>query len=467
MKSQQDIIDAIKKKSLASELAPTMRAEIPTDLAPSFGDTSVGPQSQPSLAKDLGGAPDTVLPVGTDLTPKSKTDAIQARMDTIGQGPQTTKGKLAKALLTYAPTALGGAFGGLYGAEGAAQGSLEAQNTQRGQENLQRGMLQKELEDELNRQAHSQDIGEQIKGREATTQAIVAGRSDVVDKRDAAQMAKDAADNATKTTLAQAKRVVDLRKQGLKLDDSGKTVPIGPEDMSPMEQEAMKTKQVVDDLRKAQAEHVAAQTEALKNPDPNSPAQQRLRVAQQNLSMRQKEFEMHAFGTSGGQALPGSIIGADGKPIGTAFQANVAPTSATRTKIASAQNVKDQGESMIAFANDPKNAGVFGKEGGLKNWAAGKIGTDDPGLAGIGAQIESMASFLTTMHGARGAALAEGFKKTLQNKNSPEAFAEATRQYLLAADRLEKSGAANVTGGKPSLKTEPGVNGGWSVKKVQ
>lgn len=230
-----------------------------------------------------------------------------------------------------------------------------------------------------------------------------------------------------------------------------------------------KHKQDLEDARgtlaKAQADYNEAHAKSLT--DPNTPmnqkileqlklAQRRMTLAEVNTGIRNKNYLGRYYGTDEqGNPLPGSVADESGLPVGSAFARFYAPTAATLTKAQSAPQIESMANHMISFAGNPANEQVFGKEGGLRAWASGKIGTNDPRLSGIGADIESLSSFLTTLHGARGRLMADGFKNTLRNFDSPEAFSNAVREYASAASTLEAAAKPNE-----ATQNNPSVGGG-------
>lgn len=295
----------------------------------------------------------------------------------------------------------------------------------------------------------------------------------------------------TRTTGAKNKLISDLAKQQLVpvFDDNGEyqsSRPMSDAELSQYQKnqttlvgnkaDTEKHKQDLEDakgtLAKAQSDYNEAHAKSLT--DPNTPmnqkileqlklAQRRMTVAEVNVGIRGKEYLGRYYGTDEqGNPLPGAVADENGLPVGSAFAHFYAPTAATLTKAQAVPQIEGMANRMIAFAQNPANEQVFGKEGGLRAYASGKIGTNDPRLAGIGADIESLASFLTTMHGARGAALAEGFKGTLRNVDSPEAFSQALREYAAGASMLESAAIPNQ-----ASKSNPAVGPGSGNNAVR
>jgi hypothetical protein len=108
----------------------------------------------------------------------------------------------------------------------------------------------------------------------------------------ATQLTKTAETEAGKMARATMGDTVRAATQGMKYDDSGKLVPMTPEEIqkNPVLSSSVAVKQARTEMQQAQAELAAAKTAAV--PEQIKIAEAKVNLAQANLGMRQKEFNV-------------------------------------------------------------------------------------------------------------------------------------------------------------------------------
>jgi hypothetical protein len=270
---------------------------------------------------------------------------------------------------------------------------------------------------------------------------------------------------STDTTKRRAQDA-SLREKGYKLDTDGGVIPLDPTELSPKQRADLATTEALTTYRQAQAEHAQAQAEfeRTKN-DPNSPAfkqaQQRLDITSQRLSLSKQQFEMRAFGTNQGEALPGSMIGDDGKPIGTAFQGNVRPTAVERNKSDMATSASEQLADIRKIIN--KRPDIFGPLAGRKVDFDVWLGSQDPDAQAFLSARDVASGHLAGTFGARAEKTITDLQHSIgQFKDNPQAALAGLSQVEKAVKLFEQKGQVKTTGSdvakaapaKRSLKNE-------------
>jgi hypothetical protein len=164
-------------RQLAQEPDTTTPRPLPVDMAStaSAGGKSLWQLARDAdttaprtLAKDMGPTDYSATPAAATAAPlvrpdleadiarsKQRSQSLQDQFSQVGQ--EGWKGRLARALATFVPVGLAGALGGTYAASGAAQGAAQGAEERLQQQNLMRQSLQKQMEDERQRQAQMEE----------------------------------------------------------------------------------------------------------------------------------------------------------------------------------------------------------------------------------------------------------------------------------------------------------------------
>ncbi len=272
-----------------------------------------------------------------------------------------------------------------------------------------------------------------------------------------------------------------LAKSGFKRDPQGNIVPMTEEDLPLPVRSKMAREAGQMELDKASKEYKLAATQyALTRSQSDSArlgmAAQRLLIAKQNADRKDREFEVSTYGTDNGTVVPGALAQANENgtytPIGSRFSKGVMPTVASQGKAEAGANVLSHGAQMLNFISAPENADLFGKvQGRWTEFAAGKLGTDDPRVAAILPDLQSLASLLAPLHGFRSRNAAEEFIGTMNLADSPEALAETVKRYMDMAQIIYEQGdplTFNASGGvqrrtpladKPQVVAKPPAGG--------
>ncbi len=417
-------------------------------------DAIIAPQS-PSLKAEM--------PFGPPMpAPQDRVSQLVSRRDAIGAPPSSLKGKVLQSLATALPTLAGAAFGGTYGASGAAEGTQEAIAAQKQQQAVQRQSLEKE--DERNRQAHAQDIQAEITGRGAVAAERAEGLQNVANTRAEMQRAIDAANNNTKSALADkaqtgraAQMDATMLQHGFTKDENGAYVAT-PEKVAKDAAEA--------DYKKAITDHQQAMADFEKTRnDPNSPAfkaaQARTAVTGQRLALSQKQFELRAFGTVNGEAPNGSLIADNGGSIGTAFQQNVRPTGVERNKADMATSARGEIDNMRKIVQSRPD--IFGPAAGRKTDFTVWLGSQDPEAQRFRAARDIVTDHLAGTFGGRSAETLQKLEGSLGAfKDNPAAIMAGLNELDNAAKTFVDKGTVKAKGnGAPS----PSLNKDIAPKK--
>lgn len=257
----------------------------------------------------------------------------------------------------------------------------------------------------------------------------------------------------------ETKKLLGLRKQGLKIDPSnpdGPPVKLSRTEMSESEQATL-------DLRQSQQDAAAARAELdrAKN-DPNSMAYKaamgRLRVAAKNaetaagrLGLAKDTFNANYFGTGPtGEALPGAPLTENGTPVGIRTANATKPTNSTRSKAEQAQIVKAQGADLIQQID--AHPDIFGVVAGRWNeFNAGNFGNASPEVRDAYTSLKSFAALQPALHGSRGIGMQHEFEDAVGTmKQNPEGLKASINSLLRTASNFQKVG---------TIKTAPGGGG--------
>lgn len=223
----------------------------------------------------------------------------------------------------------------------------------------------------------------------------------------------------SRESIAGDKNALALRRQGLKLDASGKQVPLSRDEMSEAEQATLDLKQSQQDAAAARAE-----VDRAKN-DPNSPAYKaaigRLQVAQKNaataagrLGLAKDTFNANYFGTGpNGEALPGATVDDQGRPIGPRM-ANAAKVPADRLKRGDlASNAIQNLDDIVGLIH--QNPDLFGSLSGRITTVREMMGSDDPSIRQIAIAAHNYALASAGVHGTRSQGAVEKTENELLN----------------------------------------------------
>lgn len=466
-----------QKRSLMDILSQQVQPEASANpqFLPPTPEASPNPDSLPAtFGVDFGAMQDQPLssrpplpgqPGYADGGPKSPggplpklSDAIKAQLDATN-APPSRKGTLLKLVSSLAPIAAGAAFGGTGAAYGAAQGEQEYNATQAGLLAQKKKDLQTQYEDQANREERGQErqetVDAQIQGVQQRAQAAI----------DRAQSAEEVANIRADTQrqigqlrdqIQQGSQDIGLRKIGMKKDAEGHIVPLDASEMSDTEQAAIDYKKSLSDLAEARR-----QVEIAKN-NPDSPmfrlAQQRAANAEKSastaasrLGLSQQQFEMRAFGTNNGEALPGTMIGDDGKPIGSSFQQNVRPTGTERNKADLASSAHDQISDLKSIVQARPD--IFGPAAGRKTDFDVWVGSQDPDAQRYRAARTIAGDHLAGVFGGRSEAALSALDSAIGKfKDNPDAVLAGLDQLDKANSRFVKAGTVKTTGSNAAPK---------------
>lgn len=257
---------------------------------------------------------------------------------------------------------------------------------------------------------------------------------------------------------------VTLRQHGFKTDESGKIVPVDYGEMSP-EQRA------VHDLKGSQEELADAQTAFKKAQTANLPAQMELAkkrienashtsaIALERLGLSEKQFEMHAHGTEGGVALPGSLQTDDGRTVGTAFQQNVRPTATQRDAAGRADTMIDLDKRIRAALKNPEIVNGTGPLAGRLAEAEGRLGTLPHDLSELRNDLKSYGAFQAGLHPVRGIGGLEYFDKVMGGLGqTPDELLGKLDSNMATAKSVKGVGSPKTAGSKEDTKANSPVD---------
>jgi hypothetical protein len=262
-----------------------------------------------------------------------------------------------------------------------------------------------------------------------------------------------------------ATRKATLATHGFKEDEKGEIVPLEYSEMS-------EPQQGIHDLKAAQVEMTEASAALKKAQTANQPAaaalaQKRLQSAQdahaiasRRLGLSEKQFEMHAHGTEGGEPLPGAMIGDDNKPVGTAFQANVRPTGTQRDAAGRADTMLDLDTRIRKALTNPEIAKGTGPLAGRLSEAEGRLGVLPKDLSELRNDLVSYGAFQAGLHPVRGIGALQYFDKVMGGLGqNPEELIGKLDSNKATANSAKRVGSPRTVGsnqaGAPSTQGKP------------
>lgn len=253
-----------------------------------------------------------------------------------------------------------------------------------------------------------------------------------------------------KTDADKHKQALDLFKSGRKIDESGQVVNIPYEEMTPDQQVThdlkLSQRELADsnaDLADARAKNLPEQMKLAERRIAN--AQHNQQVALRRLDLSEKQFEMRAHGTQGGVALPGSMVGDDGTPIGTAFQQNVRPTGQQRNKA----NLADSAAEQISDIKNivKKRHDIFGPMNGRTTDFSVWLGSEDPDAKRFLTARTIAADHLAGVFGGRSEAALKALDQAIgQFKENPAAVEAGLDQVVKGNEVFQNAGKMKTTG---------------------
>ncbi len=324
-------------------------------------------------------------------------------------------------------------------------------------------------------QAQNQEAIPELK----RTAAELAGQKEhETETHNRATEALGTAKNEGVQATAAANRKATLASHGFEENEKGEIVPLAYERMS-------QEQQAVHDLKGAQAEMAEAGAALKKAQAENQPqvaalAQQRLlsaqeahKIASRRLGLSEQQFEMRAFGTNHGEALPGSIINEDNKPVGSAFQQNVRPTGQERNKADLANSAHDQLQDIKSIVQ--KRPDIFGPLAGRKTDFTVWLGSQDPDAQRFRAARTIAGDHLAGVFGGRSEAALQALDQAIGHyKDNPAAISAGIDQLDKANKTFIQKGTVHTQGGIPRTENiDPQVKAyadkyfGGDVKKAQ
>lgn len=256
--------------------------------------------------------------------------------------------------------------------------------------------------------------------------------------------------NAETERNNRAKTDTALRQHGYKHDEQGNVVPLDYGEMSEQQQS-------VHDYNGARKELAEANAALKKAQTANQPtlirlaearvanAQHTSSTAERRLALSEKQYEMRAHGTEGGEALPGAILGDDNKPVGTAFQGNVRPTAQERNKGDLASSAREQLGDIADIMTKRKD--IFGPANGRKTDFTVWMGSQDPDAQRFRAARTIAADHLAGVFGGRSEAALSALDNAVgQFKDNPEAAIAGVKQLDKANTRFIEKGTPRTAG---------------------
>ncbi len=421
---------------------PSLASPRPSEIR--FPNTSIDAlPSPPSYAGER--------PNASAQPPRMPSADMEAQLSGMNR-PLTRKQTLLQAVMSAAPIAAGAAFGGSVGASGAAQGVDQFNAQREDRQALQRKTLQQQIEEQKNReQQQMQSASSQaMEGRKMAEQQRQFEEQQATAKA-GQQNQKDIAGIRAQSTAdtAQSKLDLDLRKNRLKMTPQG-IVPLDQSELTPKER-------AEDDYKAALTDHQQALADmARASSNPNSPqfklAQQRAATTAARLDLSKQQFEMRAFGTNQGEALPGSMIADNGQAVGSSFQQNVRPTGTERNKGDLAGSAHDQIASMKDIVSKRKD--IFGPINGRTTDFTVWVGSQDPDAQRFRAARTIAGDHLAGVFGGRSEAALAALDSAIGHfKDNPEAVMAGLDQLDQANSRFVKAGTVKTTGSDAAPKT--------------
>lgn len=241
------------------------------------------------------------------------------------------------------------------------------------------------------------------------------------------------------------------------------------------------------ELRAANRAKAEAETALIKaKNDPASPAykaasqahddaMRRIALTSRRLDLSESQFEMRAFGTNDGAALPGSVIGEDGKPVGSNFQANVRPTNTERNKADMGLSAHEQIQDIKSIVQ--RRPDIFGPAAGRKTEFTVWLGSQDPDAQAFRAARTIAGDHLAATFGGRSETALKSLDDAIgQFKDNPAAVLAGLDQLEKANQVFIQKGTVHATGTgapssaaapKPGATPTPAASGGNVVEYVK
>lgn len=393
----------------------------------------------------------------------SESTGLTAQVQAMNKPPGTRE-SLLKAVTAFAPTLIAGMTGGLTAAAGAAQGVSKELGDQKAEELQQRQSLLQQVEAAKGReermgerQLTTQERANEADLRRLEIEGTNASRLEGIRQNNEVKDRLGKLSNDMKEATNGSKNVIAFRKLGLSPDGT----PIPREQLTPAEQSKLDLNDSVEQLHAAQEDHARAQAELTRaGNDPNSPkfkqAQERLTITAQRLALSQQQTEARLFGTNKGEALPGSMIGDDGKPVGTAFQQNVRPTGAERNKADLANSAHEQIQDMKSIVQ--AHPEIFGPAAGRTTDFTVWMGSQDPDAQRFRAARTIAGDHLAGVFGGRSEAALSAIDSAIGHfKDNPAAVLSGLDQLDKANVGFQKAGTVKTTGSNAARPPLPGA----------
>jgi hypothetical protein len=190
--------------------------------------------------------------------------------------------------------------------------------------------------------------------------------------------------------------------------------------------------------------------------DPNNPAtKQKLKQAaaeKEKADAYMMRAQASTTGTLNGQPLAGAMVDAEGKPVGSAFQANVRPTGAQREKATLATSARDQIADMRKILKT--RGDLFGPGAGRVQKMQQWLGSQDPDAQRFTAAATTAADHLMGVFGGRSTWAGQRIEAAMgELKTNPEAAIAALDQFDKAAKLIQGVGSYKTVGGGNSSPT--------------
>jgi hypothetical protein len=185
-----------------------------------------------------------------------------------------------------------------------------------------------------------------------------------------------------------------------------------------------------------------------------SEAQMRMRGME---SMMRFGINMYTGETlSPSNAPTGMLLDDNGNPVPIAFNGNIKPTNAAKSKAEQAEVIKTAGDTLIAHLS--QFGGDLGPVLGRYNSLADFVGSPPPDYKYLASEIASWIALHPAAHGFRGVRAVEEFQKAFGGTyNTPESLVSGIRGAYNTMDALQSVGTPNtVSKPKPNPMLPPG-----------
>lgn len=415
---------------------------------PSTAQPATGQSSSPSLASSspaplASSKPVPTLGMGSPTPDATAHTAELNRLTSSGSGISQIHNGFGRGALQVAD-AIGGAF--LPGLEARLPGT-------EGHHQMLVNQARGAVRSDEGQAENAARVGEQ----QAQTGRINEQTAEMPELTDAKTQATqykhelDLSKQGEKTQHDQAQVNSQLHQHGYKQDANGNVVPLEYGEMS-------QDQQAVHDLKASQSE-LADANKALRDaqksniPAQMQMAQQRIDNAQRNagiasqrLGLSTAQYNMRAHGTDNqGNALPGSMIGDDGKSVGTGFQQNVRPTGQERNKADLASSAHGQLDDLKGIV--AKRPDIFGPAAGRKTDFNVWLGSQDPDAQRFRAARTIAGDHLAGVFGGRSEAALSAIDNAIGHfKDNPAAITAGLDQLDKANTGFMQKGTVRATG---------------------